>query len=140
MDIFQRIIGLPNNNIHAKYVHHKLYGLAIISQVTDDWEYNIGTLPYLYGIYITFSEMTARFEYLKENFRGHIFFHINDEGKPIEIINTIETDGVFPREIGDMNPKICMTLYNLSYISDINIPVFEFEIFKDFFYFKINLS
>ena len=139
MDHFDQIVRIPNNldkdiNVELYYSINnaldKTYGLATFSRGAREWKYHIGTLPYLYGIWVNlndtnkiYSEMNNRLIKFKmdldDDFHGAVFFNIDPNNKPINIIKSFR----IIRDIGlnflfKSDEDKHVTIDNASYLYD----------------------
>lgn len=110
MDLFDKIIKIPNNlgkdisvEIYSAIsnICDKLYGLSIFYRGAKKWKFYTGTLPFLYGIWLSvnhsnkiYDEMNNRLIKFKmdldDNFHGTVFFNLDINNIPINIIKSFK--------------------------------------------------
>ena len=135
MALFDKIVRIPNNldddiDIEFYSSNEKIYGLSIFSRGAKEWKSYIGTFPFLYGIWINlnhsnkiYDKMNDRLIKFKMNldddFHGAVFFNINSNNKPINIIKSFR----IIRDIGlnflfKSDKDKYITIDNASYLYD----------------------
>ena len=125
MDNFESIIGLPREEYEVTYQRGKIYGLAYFSQSVSFWTCNIGTLPYLFGCFETFTILND--ELPDQYYMGVVFFELNESHIPIKVITSINMNEEFSLEIGRIY-NVPSILRDVSIIDGNNIPKLEFRI------------
>lgn len=162
MDRFEKITGLPSNkheiehvpeeiislslNKHEiEYVPGKIYGLAIFPRGATNWICKIGTFPFLYGFNEAMKCANKNVDEINDllvkekrcdldnDYHAAIFFELDENNKPIQIINDIfGITGAQQKDFGIIpNPHAMDRIFpDISYIYD---NYYQPEEYDDYF-------
>jgi len=107
MELFDKKVRKPNNldkdiELETYYSINnaldKIYGLSIFSRGATEWKSYIGTLSFLYGIWVNLKHsnevhdkmndrLISKLD-LDDDFHGAIFFNLNHDNQPTNIIKS----------------------------------------------------
>lgn len=104
--LFDMVVRAPNNlkekdDVDIEYFNsEKIYGLSVFFRGDRKWKFYTGTFAFLYGIYIGLKHSNETVDQinnmlvkelkkdLDNDFHGAIFFNIDSENKPTQIIKS----------------------------------------------------
>lgn len=145
MEYMNEIVRIPNNLgndlVEELYSNpDKIYGLSVYSRGATEWKSYIGTLPFLYGIWVNFNHSNKIYDEmnnrlikcrmdLDDDFHGSVFF--NFDNKPISIIvsfKILKDTGL--NFLFESNEDKYMIIDNISYLFDNSSDYNRFPKFK----------
>lgn len=96
--LIERLYAIPVKREDVVIDRNKLYRLAYISELTDEWVSCVGSYEYLHGIYTTLIYVRARnYEIVRdgtekrnqETFLNALFLELDENLKPVCVLSSI---------------------------------------------------